>query len=179
MLLQPDCEIVGSFLTHWMPVQGISSTKFQKPPHLCLLPSGGGRIPETPRYRDWPSIWCPTQYLWLSVLYQLLQKALFTHTMPQGSPFFLLNRFSLYQVAIHCCLISASWSYIDTLSFFLNFLAITYTPGHLSSLALLPSPSSPSATQPFSLFLQLAEFLRALPRMSSVNVTFSIPLSLG
>lgn len=99
--------------------------------------------------------------------------------MPHGSPFFLLNRFSLYQVAIHCCLISASWSSIDTLSFFLNFLAITYTPGHLSSLALLPSPSSPSATQPSSLFLQLAEFLLALPRSSSLNVTFSIPLSPG
>lgn len=144
-ILQPACE-TGSFLTHWMPAQGISSTKPQKPPHLCLPSLGGGRILETLRYRDWRTIWCPTQYLWLSVLYQWLQKAFFTHTMPHGSPVFLLNRLFLYQVAIHCCLISASCSYIYTLSFSLNFFAITYTPGHLSSLALLPSPSSPPAT---------------------------------
>lgn len=53
--LHPQCyysqpvKQSGSFLTHWMPAQGISSTKSQKPPHLCLLPWGGGRIPETPR----------------------------------------------------------------------------------------------------------------------------------
>lgn len=42
-ILQPACE-TGSFLTHWMPAQGISSTKPQKPPHLCLPSLGGGRI---------------------------------------------------------------------------------------------------------------------------------------
>lgn len=69
---------------------------------LCLLSLGvcgeQGRILETPRSTDLGTIWHPTQYLWLSVSYQLLQKALLTHILPQGSLFFLLNMFSLYQV---------------------------------------------------------------------------------